>query len=384
MSCGCNLRKRIIKQKIDIDNKRDVYLDYNSTTKPDFEVIAKVDKINRNLWGNPSSQNSRGSILYKEIENSLTNFMDKINCTDLTPYFDTSSSSIINTINNNYSGDIITSKIEHTSLLSNSSIKINVDCNGKLIVTELEKILKEKKKNSLLIYSPVNHETGSLQSYKDIYNVAKKYEVPVILDAVQLISKIHISQWLKYCDGFYFSAHKIYGLQGSALLMIKNGIINFNTENSPLPFSLYKGTFNTPASLGLIYAAEKLIKNFNNTYKELSTLHTEAMNILSKLGDNIRFESPKNSVPGIINISCPGIYDIETLLLELSRHGIQISRLSACSGDIKEDSYVLKEMGRDKSSYQKSLRISFGLESKRDDFFRLSSTLKDILSSSNV
>lgn len=384
MSCGCNLRKRIIKNKIGIDNNRDVYLDYNSTTKPDFEVIAKVDKINRNLWGNPASQNSRGTILYKEIENTLTEFMKKINCTNLSPYFDTSSSSIINTINNNYNGDIITSKIEHTSLLSNSSIKIKVDNNGTLIITELEKALNDKRKNALLIYSPVNHETGSIQPYKDIYNVAKKYNIPVILDAVQLITKIHINKWLKYCDGFYFSAHKIYGLQGSALLMIKNGIIDFKTDHSTLPFSIYEGTFNTPASLGLIYAAEKLINNFNNSYKELSTLHTEAIKILSKLGDHIRFESPENSAPGVINISCPNIHDIENLLLELSSHGIQVSRLSACSGDIKEDSYVLKEMGRDKSSYQKSLRISFGLGSKRDDFFRLSSILKGIISSSNI
>lgn len=384
MSCGCNLRKRIIKQNIGIDNKRDVYLDYNSTTKPDLEVIAKVDQINRNLWGNPSSQNSRGSILYKEIEKSLSYFQSKINCTKFIPYFDTSSSSIISNIHDQHNGDIITSKIEHTSILSNSKIRIKVDSRGKMIINELKDTLEKRNQPSILIYSPINHETGSLQPYKEIYNEAKKNNIPVILDAVQLISKIHINQWLEYCDGFYFSGHKIYGLQGSALLMIKKNIIDFKTEDLPLPFSLYKGTFNTPASLGLLYAAEKLISNFINTHKEISTLHKEANNILSKLGDLIRFESPDDSVPGIINISCPGIQDIENLLLELSSHGIQISRLSACSGDIKADSYVLKEMGRDKDSYRNSLRISFGLGSKRDDFFRLSTTLKEILSSSNI
>lgn len=382
MSCGCNLRKRITIKNIELDNKRDIYLDYNSTTKPDTEILALTDRINRNLWGNPSSQNSRGVLIYNSLLKEIHEVKKLLKIPEYNPYFDTSATSIIEKIAAYVNRrKIITSSIEHQSLLKKSSHHITVDSNGQINLNILEKILSNSKDKKIIIYSPVNHETGSIQKCKDIYKLASKYRTNVILDCVQAISRLETSKWLPYCDGFYFSGHKIYGLQGSALLFLKKGIIDFKTEDSPIPFSLYSGTFNTPSSFAILYACKKIFINFQDYITELKALHEDAKRILLKLSPDIKIESPEDSAPGIINISIPKTKSIEELMLYLNTKGIQISRLSSCSGDINDDSYILKEMGRDSSSYKKSLRISFGKDSKRDDFYRLSSALHNYLSS---
>lgn len=373
MACGCNLRKRINREHIKT-NKRDVYLDYNATTKPDVKVLAEIDRVNRLYWGNPSAQNSRGVELYNLIKSNLHQCKKILDIENYNSYFDTSSTSIIAKISNLQSFDnIISTTIEHPSLLKNANKTIRVNKHGIIDLEELKNTLKSS--NSIIIYSPVNHETGNIQPLKDIYLIAKDSKTPIIFDAVQTISRLELNTWLPYCDGFYYSGHKIHSVQGAAVLFIKKDIIDFNLNEASLPFSLYNGTINSSGVIGLLNATILLQSNFNEYITNLRILHSEALTILQKI-KQIQIESEPNSAPGIINVTLSEIENIEEVLLFLNREGIQTGRLSACSGDINSESNVLKMMGRDKIKSKSSLRLSFGKDSKRDDFFRVSSSIK--------
>jgi len=373
MSCSCNLRKRITENKIDID-KRDVYLDYNATTKPDIKVLAEVDKLNRNSWGNPSAQNSRGVHLYNILLEKINKCKNHLSAKSYYVYFDTSSTSIIKKIyKSKKDRSIYTSNIEHKSLLENSDNVLPVDINGRIDLEYLTNNQHVAPECSILIFSPVNHETGNIQPYKEIYKICKSKKIDVIFDAVQTVSRIKLEQWRPYCDGFYYSGHKIHGLQGAAVLFIDNNIDLFDTENSPLPFSIYSGTFNTCSVIALLESTEILFK-YPENLRDLQTLHKEAINIIMNIKD-VNIESSINGAPGIINISLPPNKSIENLLLFLNKNGIQLSRFSACTDDINGESYVLKNMGRDINRCKSSLRLSFGKYSKRDDFFRVTSSI---------
>lgn len=383
MPCKCNLRKRITEKRILIDNKRDIYLDYNATTKPDISVLAEIEKFNRIHWGNPSSQNSRGTIVFNTLIKKIASLKQTAGLDNYNIFFDTSSTSIIERIMSSISPtQIITTEIEHKSLLDCSEERVMVDRSGRINLDELNAKLSNLTKPNIFTYSPINHEVGVIQPYKDIYRICKDLGIKVIFDAVQLISKIHINEWTDYCDGFYYSGHKIHGLQGAAMLAIKSNIIDFKTSESPVPFSLYSGTFNTFSVVALLKATENLLEESIFNIKQLKTLHREALNIIDK-DERIIIESPTDGAPGIINISIPVITDIEELLFELNSNGIHISRFSACTGDIASESYILKAMGRDRSRTKTSIRISFGKYSKRDDFFRLTSYLNKFLTSYN-
>ena len=373
MSCGCNLRKRINRENIKT-NLRDVYLDYNATTKPDSQVLAEIERVNRIHWGNPSAQNSRGVDLYNLIMSKISLCKSIFKIEEYDTYFDTSSTSLINKISADpLYKDIISSTIEHPSLLNSADIKVSTNSYGVIDLIKLNKQLQNSKKQ-VIIYSPVNHETGNIQPIEDIYRIAQTHNTPVILDAVQTLPRLDIADWVPYCHGFYFSGHKIHSIQGAAALFVKKSTFNFNLKDSPLPFSLYSGTLNTPGVIGLLKAVEILQRNFTEYISSLKILHNEAMAILKKI-ESINIESTE-SAPGIINITLNNIDSIEDVLLFLSRQGIQTGRVSACSGDINAESYVLKAMGRDSLRAKNSLRLSFGKDSKRDDFFRVSSSLK--------
>ncbi len=380
MGCGCSLRKRINKSNLILSN-RDVYLDYCATTKPDLEVLAAIDKVNRIYWGNPSAQNSRGITLFNDIEKRVALLKSRFDDQNSDIFFDSSSTSIIKKIKNYSDYSIISSNIEHNSLLECADVQVPVDNLGQINTDILINTIKTCKK-PLLVYSPVNHETGNTQNISQLFGIANNFKCPVILDLVQTVSRIPHNDWFNFCDGFYFSGHKIHGVQGAALLYLKRQIIDFNRSNSPIPFSLYDGTINSSGVIGLLVATELLFDNFFNDYNTVKTLHNDALTILESIKCNKNFESANNSY-GIINISFDFIEKIEDLLLYLNSEGIQTGRISACSGDVNRESTVLSSMNRGTKRSKTSIRLSFGKYSKRDDFYRFSSAINNFVSSLN-
>lgn len=376
MACGCNLRKRINKAKIELD-RRDIYLDYNATTKPSIDVLASLERFNRHYWGNPSSQNSRGVTLYNLLTEEMSKMIELLHLNNSDYFFDTSSSALISHITSFWNGEVITTSIEHISLLDNSDIRVPVDSNGVLDLAILKNSINSSV-NPIIIYSPVNHETGNIQPIEEIYNICNSLNTPIIIDAVQTISKLERDRWIPYCNGFYYSGHKIYGIPGAAIFISDKNLINFNTENNPLPFSLYRGTFNSPAVYGLIQATNFLFKEFTSMINEIDALDRDALLILSRI-KSCKIESGSKRASGIINISLKIDNDIEELLFYLNSQNIQIGRVSACTGDINAPSYVLVEMGRPKGRASRSLRVSFGKGSKRDDFYKLVTSINSFL-----
>lgn len=376
MGCDCNLRKRIKRANIELD-RRDIYLDYNATTKPDIEVLAEVEKFNRLYWGNPSAQNSRGVIQFNLITAEFTKCLDYFQSINRDYYFNNSSTALIYNIKDTWKGEIITTTIEHNSLKMTGDKFIGVDNSGTLLLDELRSYIINAK-NPIFIYSAVNHETGNLQPIKQIYQLCREYNIPVILDAVQTISRLTLEKWLPYCNGFYYSGHKIYAIPGAATLILDQGLMDFETEDTPLPFSLYKGTFNSPAVFALIKATQLLLKNLNDSLREIEVLDRDAQFIMKNL-KQYQLESGPNRVPGIINISINTDNNIEDLLMYLNQNNIQTGRISACSGDINEPSYVLQEMGKTELRASHSIRVSFGKGSKRDDFYKLVSSINNFL-----
>lgn len=373
MACKCNLRKKLINKDIKLGTD-DIYLDYCSTTKPDINILAKIEKINRLFWGNPSSQNSRGVYLFKKIEKYSNKLLQLLETKDYNIYFDSSSSSIIKQIYDNTKKQIVTSNIEHSSLLNNSHLQLPTNYNGEIDLNKIKEVITN---NSIFIYSPVNHETGYIQNCKTIYETCKKLGATVILDCVQTISRLKASKWLKYCDGFYFSGHKIHSIPGAATIIVNNTVKLFK-ENETLPFSIYQGTINTPGIIGLLMAGINLINNFENEISYIKNLHNDALNIFNNINTEV-INNSIHSAPGIINISLPNIDKIEDLLLHLNINRIYISRFSACTGDINIPSKILLNTKKDEKTSQKSLRISFGKHSKRNDFFKLVNSINEFI-----
>lgn len=374
MGCKCNLRKKLLKRNISLGD-RDIYLDYAATTKPLQEVLYTIDKINRIYWGNPSSQNNRGSYLYSKIEESCRNILNTLNLDDSKIYFDGSASLIANKLTGTPL-KCITKITSHLSLTNPNTDRVNVDNNDRTILGELEKKLET---DTVFIYSPVNHEIGALDDFVDIYKLCKNKNVPVIIDAVQLITKLPISDWIDYCDGFYFSGHKIHSIPGGACLILKPNCKIALPVTSTIEYSIFDGTFNSQSIAGLLKAFEILLLNINDEVIYLESLTRDGLSILKNIKSEIRIETPENSLPGIINFSIKDIDSIEDLLEHLNKDSIYLSRFSACTGEISNSSEILTYIGREGYSLKNSLRVSFGKDSQRGDFYSLVNSINNFI-----
>lgn len=387
MPCkNCSFRKKV-RKNANYQPQQAVYLDYNATTPPDVRVLGIYENACRNIWGNPSSLHGVGQTSFDLLEKYRSTIGDSLSLDSPDRSFFTGSSfNAFCTCINFYIRElkiskIITTEIEHQSVYGaiaaidsaeNEIIYLSVDSNGCISLDELEKHTKEQ--SSIFLYSPVNHETGSLQDFKSIFQVTEKNRSYVIMDAVQAVCRIDVRKLHHYSHSFVISSHKLYGLKGIVMLCFSSQI--------PLDeeLELFPGTYDVP---GIAAFAETLSIYGNSIRDDLEQyriLTDDFYRILDNSGIQYERESPENAVAGIINISITGKkIEMEELFLRFDREKICLSRFSACSGKLNGPSLILQSMGVRGMRTEQSLRISLGRKSKRNDFFVFTKVLKNFL-----
>ncbi len=394
MACrNCEFRKKMIRSSR-YQPKQAGYLDYCATTPVDLKVIGAFEDVCRNQWGNPSSLHGVGQSAYEVLEDSRSVIGRILNVEERGNIFFTGSvySALVKnlevflSINPDYK--IISTEIEHRiifKILDSFSRKgvgietLPVDNRGKMDLGKLESILSVRK--CIIVYSPVNHETGSIQDCQKIYKLAVRYNSLVILDAVQAILRVKPEDWVSFCHGFVVSSHKIYAPNGCVLLYISSGSGYSPDDNTVCQEGgFFPGTENVPAISAFAEAVKILTRKREEDYLHSTMLTGETYSVLDQSGIEYTRESPEDSVPGIINISLTGMdLDMEDFFLFLHREKICISRFSACSGSVTGASSILKAMGRKGRRVNQSIRISLGRQSQRSHIFSLVSAIKKYL-----
>jgi cysteine desulfurase len=231
---------------------------------------------------------------------------------------------------------------------------------------------------TLVLYSPLNHESGAVQEAQAVFALAKKKNALVCVDAVQALFRLPRKLWLPWADICVVSGHKIGAPMGVGLLCVREES-GFDPvlHDETLEFSLFDGTCNGPGIAAFDEALRDFVQHEADIFRHLSVLTAEGIDILANAPFPVHIETPKNSRRGILCISLPNIENIEDLLIFLSGRDVYVSRFSACSGDLSRPSAVLTAMGRPRERTQKSLRISLGENSQRSDFFVLRKALTE-------
>ncbi|MCL2793211.1 MAG: aminotransferase class V-fold PLP-dependent enzyme [Spirochaetaceae bacterium] len=397
MACSnCERKERLLKKIADTHiEKKITYMDYNATTPVLAESIGAFERSCRKNWGNPSNCHTAGVRAWEELEKNRETITKYFNIKKENIFFCSSGSEAIfagiHGINSPKTF-FISSVIEHSSVIKNiSSLPheqyhlLKVSSNGIINMEEFSKVLeKNKGKNIVIIYSPVNHETGVIAPVKEIYQKAKEYNALVFLDAVQAAARLPVNEWQPYCNIFAVSSHKLYAPKGSGFLAstkeyaLKPFRYGGNQENG-----LFPGTENTPAISAFAKSVEYLSINFKSEISRLKTLTDEGLKILQSLPYKIILESPENRTPGILCLSLPEVKEIEPFMDFLYLKGICISRFSACSENEKAPSEILTAMGCPPERAKKSIRISTGIYSKREDYFALADAIKEYFQTLN-
>ena len=206
-----------------------IYLDNNSTTQIDSEVLESMLPYFNEKYGNPSSQSHAfGWEARAAIDIAREQIADLINA-EIDEIIFTSGATESNNLaingffvsNQSQNSNIITSSIEHKAVLDvckqiqskrNNIIYIKPDYDG---IIDVQKIKDAINKNTILVsIMHANNEIGTIQPIKEIGLICKKNDIIFHVDAAQSLGKMTIDVKDMEIDMLSISSHKIYGPKG--------------------------------------------------------------------------------------------------------------------------------------------------------------------------
>ncbi len=174
-----------------------------------------------------------------------------------------------------------------------------------------------------------------------------------------------------------FSAHKIYGLKGSAILYKKRNVDLLPLINGgQQEFGLRGGTSNVPTNIVFAKTLRLALEQQPRSYEHVKELNLYLRSSLKDIEDVV-INSSENASPFILNISCLRIGS-EIMLNALNSKGFAVSAQSTCSSHSKAISHVLLAMGRDELHATHAIRISLSHLTTKQEIDAFIDALKEI------
>lgn len=377
-----------------------IYLDHASTTKLKKEVYQEMEPFLTENYCNPSSLYDEG-ISNKKVINSCRKKIAKlINANSKEIYFCSGGSEANNwaikgvAFNSKNKKNIITTKIEHHSLMHSClflaklgfNIKyVDVDSKGFVNVDHLNSLIDE---NTLIVSIILaNNEIGTIQDIKSISEVCKQKDVILHIDAVQALGHIPIDLDNLDLDMLSVSAHKFNGPKGVGFLYIKNGLdIENLIHGGKQEYGKRSGTENVANIVGMSKALQIAYENMEKQAIIQRDLAQLLLNNLISENIDFKLNGPsigKHRLPGNINISFKNL-DGSLMCYLLNKKGICVSTGSACNEGLIESSHVLQAIKVAPEFIKGTIRITLGEDTTSKEINILSDAIVDIIRNKKV
>ncbi len=383
MACPCKIQKKLIQSRYLHNSEKEIYLDYNATTRPDRELLAAYQNLSLKNWGHPLSPHGAGSEAFKLSESANEILKKCFPSKDFRfLYFSSGTDSLYQGIsllkahlsNQKKRYQFCISALSHPSayaaldFFGQSYRTIPADSRGRMKLNQIE-----IDSPPVILYPAVNHETGGIEEIEQIHRFAREREGIVFMDVVQAFPRLTEQHWLPFCDLFCLSGHKFHTPKGMALLGINSPEIVIPENTMEIHDSIVK------------YILAKGIRKHQEQREEMNRClviqEKECLHFWNKAGVPYILESPEQKVPGVLNISIDADIDIEDFFLYLANHGICISRFCACTGTVTGKSKILTYMNRNAERASRSLRLSGGRGTNSGDWLRIGKIINDYLKS---
>jgi len=347
-----------------------IYLDCNATTPVDREVREAMSRSLEKFYGNPSSSHRAGREAKAVVEAAREHLASLIGCTPGEIFFtsggtESNNLAIIGTALKNGRGHIITSQIEHPSVMNTvrhlsgmgfeaSYVEVDKDCC--VSVEALKAAIRDDTVLITVMHS--NNETGTLQPIEEIAEIAREKGITFHTDAAQSVGKVVVEA--SHADLMTIASHKFYGPKGIGALYIERG-----QEPFPILYGaghergMRPGTENVPGIAGIGKAAEIALRDMEKRITEATELRGILLEELRGRIDGLRLNGhAKFTLPGTVNALIPGTNSAE--LVSAVGEKVALSAGSACHEGVCNPSGVLKAMGLSDPEALASIRISIG------------------------
>lgn len=374
-----------------------IYLDYSATTPPRPEVVAKIQDVLVEQWGNPSSVHAWGQRAATVIETSRIQVASLINATH--------SRSIIFTSGGTEADNlallgvaqlyqtpqhIIISPVEHSAVAQPAQLlerwgwqvtRLAVDRYGRVDPAELHSAIQSNTVLVSIIYG--QSEVGTIQPIEELAQIARARGVLFHTDAVQVAGRLPLDVQQYPIDLLSLSAHKIYGPQGAGALYVRPGVELLPVLGGGGQEQGWRsGTQAVAVIAGFGVAAELAAADLAMETPRLIGLRDR---LLAKLTDipDLSPTGSRHRLPHhasfLIHSHPKSVLTGKTLVRQLNLAGIAISAGSACHSGKLSPSPVLLAMGYSESEALRGIRLTLGRDTTQADIDWTAEVLRQIL-----
>ena len=346
-----------------------IYLDYSANTPADPAVLDAFYQTERRYIGNPNSTHPAGQAARAEMARVTDSIAALLGVLPQEIIY-TSGASESNNLalkgivqaSRHVGRHIVSTALEHSSVGGALSALQQQGCEIDLVdirqdgTLDLEQLRELLRKDTVLVaVCAVDSELGTVQPIREIAEILKDYpNCRLHVDATQAVEKTELV--LDGVDTMSIAPHKFYGLNGSGLLVKKKHLViepQIHGGGSTTPYRS-----GTPA-LGLAVSMETALRlalqGQNERVAQIAALNRRLRTELGKY-PAVRFNSPENAVPHILNLSVNGVKGT-VFQRELGSHGVCVSVKSACSTE-GTPSKAVYAVSRDRKNALSSWRIS--------------------------
>ncbi|HQB33037.1 MAG TPA: cysteine desulfurase family protein, partial [Erysipelotrichaceae bacterium] len=323
------------------------YFDYSSTTPVNDDVLNTYFKVLKKYYVNSDSIYPRGVEVYNLMEKAREKTASLLNVLAKEVIFTCSGSEANNLAikgtalkRMSYGKHIIASNVEHSSV--ENSLKwlkeylgfevtyLPVNQQGVIETADLIKALREDTILVTVMY--VNNESGAVMPIEEIKRIVRKYPACYLhCDCVQAVGKIDFD--LTDIDLASISAHKIYGLKGSGVLVKKQHVqIAEVISGGQQEFHLRGGTSNAAANIVFAKTLRLALEAFKANKDRIIQYHDYLLQELKKL-DKVVINSPEDGCPAVVNFSCLTVTS-QVMMNALSLKGFEVSASSTCDSSL--------------------------------------------------
>jgi cysteine desulfurase/selenocysteine lyase len=219
-----------------------VYFDTAATAQRPLQVIEAIDRFyrefNANVHRGVHTLSQEATELYEGARRKLAGYLNAASEREV--IFTRGTTEAINLVANSYlrpklgPGDqILVSQMEHHANIvpwqmlrdaTGAELKvIPINQRGELLLDELEGMRSERVR--LLGIVHVSNALGSVNPVAEVCRMAKKYDIPVLVDGAQALPHLRVDVQALGCAFYCCSAHKVYGPTGIGALWAPEGTL---------------------------------------------------------------------------------------------------------------------------------------------------------------
>lgn len=279
-------------------------------------------------------------------------------------------------------GHILISSVEHESVILAAESLVGqgwqveqVPC-GSLGQIDPESVAERLRDDTALVCVQLaNPVMGTIQAIRQIADACHKRGVRLHCDATQAFGKIAVDAARLGVDTMSISGHKFYGPRGSGALYVRGGVkLSPVSYGEPREMGLRPGPENIPAWVGMGVAASlvsRCIEEVEATFQELQERFFRGLD--SSL-DGVVFLSDVGVVR-LPNTLCVELPVLASKVQEIARN--LVVRSPEASSPPCEMTRVLTAAGRSPSQIARTLQISLGWTTSREQIDRAVEVLAD-------